>query len=72
MTPAWTAASDALPAEWRLMGVVRGPHEADPQIRGNGWVAWARGPHGAERVEGSGESPEEALSDLANRLRTLA
>ena len=45
--------------EWDLMGVVRGPREADPRIQSELWVAWARGPDG-ERVEGRGESPEQA------------
>jgi hypothetical protein len=35
-------------------------------------VAWAKGPHAGERVQGDGCSPEQALLDLANRLRTLA
>jgi hypothetical protein len=72
MAQAWISVEAALPQEWRLMGVVRGPRGADPQIRGDGWVAWAKGPHGLERVEGRGDSVEQALGDLANRLRTLA
>jgi hypothetical protein len=53
------------------MGVVRGPRETDPKIHGDSCVAWAKGPHAGERVQGEGDSPEEALLDLASRLRTL-
>jgi len=52
------------------MGVVCGPREADPVIRGETWVAWARGPKG-ERLEGDGDSPQDALVRLAANLREL-
>ena len=71
LTQAWTKASAALPLKWRLMGVVLGPREADPVIRSETWVAWARGPLG-ERVEGQGTFPEQALRDLAEKLRASA
>jgi hypothetical protein len=51
---------------------VRGAREADPFIRGGEWVAWAKGPQAIERVQGEGDSPEQALLDLVNWLRTLA
>jgi hypothetical protein len=57
-----------LPPEWDLMGVVRGPREVDPKITAASWVAWARGPDG-ERVEGRGESAEEALDGSCDRDR---
>jgi hypothetical protein len=72
LTEAWTAAEAARPTEWHVMGVVRGPREADPKIHGDEWVAWGKGPHAGERVQGDGDSPQAALLDLANRLRTLA
>jgi hypothetical protein len=50
--------------------VALGPREADPVIRSETWVAWARGPND-ERVEGEGDAPVEALSDLANKLKPL-
>jgi hypothetical protein len=50
------------------MGVVRGPREADPQIRSESWVAWARGPSG-QRVEGQAASAQGALDALANAMR---
>ena len=68
LTHAWTKASAALPLKWRLMGVVVGPREVDPVIRSESWVAWARRPKG-ERVEGQGGFPEQALHDLAEKLR---
>ena len=43
----------AKPSVWTLRGVVCGPREADPAIRGSGWVAWATGPN-AERLQGEG------------------
>jgi hypothetical protein len=36
----------AKPSDWTLRGVVSRPREADPAIRGSGWVAWATGPKG--------------------------
>jgi hypothetical protein len=71
LTHAWTKAPAALPLKWRLMRVVAGPREADPVIRSESWVAWARGPKG-ERVEGHWGFPERALHDLAETLRTLS
>jgi hypothetical protein len=68
LTGSWNPAMATLPPEWRLMGVARGPREVDPHIRSESWVAWARGPKG-ERVEGQGESAEQALDDLTNVMR---
>ena len=70
LTQAWTRAEAHKQNGWTLRGVVLGPREADPVIRSETWVAWARGPNG-ERVEGEGESPAQALSDLANKLRPV-
>lgn len=70
LTQAWTRASAALPLGWRLRGVVQGPREADPVIRSDSWVAFARGPEG-ERMEGQGAYPVAALYDLAEKLRQL-
>jgi hypothetical protein len=68
MTQSWTAAMATLPPEWRLMGVVRGPREVDPQIHSDSWVAWARGPKG-ERVDGQADSAQGALDVLTNAMR---
>jgi hypothetical protein len=68
LTGSWIAAMATLPPEWRLMGVVLGPREVDPQIRSESWVAWARGPNG-QRADGQGESPAGALDALANAMR---
>jgi hypothetical protein len=70
LTQSWTRAEASKPHGWTLRGVVLGPREADPVIRSETWVAWARGPNG-ERVEGQGDNPEQALGDLANKLRPL-
>ena len=55
-------AAIAMPAEWRLMGVCvhRGPNIRSPTA----WCARARGPS-KKRLEGRGDSPEEALPQLA-------
>ena len=50
------------------MGVVHGPREVDPQIRGDSWVAWARGPDG-QRVDGQGTTPDGALRDFVKKMR---
>ena len=61
-----------MPADWRLMGVVCGPREVDPNIRrADERCAWARGPN-KERVEGRGDSPQEALLELTERLEGLS
>ena len=57
-----------LPPKWELMGVVRGPREADPKIQSASWVAWARGPDG-ERVEGRASHPSRPLDDFTNAMR---
>lgn len=66
---AWRRATRHLPPNWRICGVVVGPRSADPAIEGEHWVAWARGPQEEQPVEGSGELPEQAMLDLAHRLR---
>ncbi len=68
LTQDWTAAEATLPPEWRLMGVVRGPREVDPQIRGDSWMASARGPDG-QRVDGEGDTPDAALRDFVANTR---
>jgi hypothetical protein len=68
LTQSWIAAQATLPPEWRLMGVVRGPREVDPQIHSDSWVAWVRGPKG-ERVDGQADSAEGALDALTNAMR---
>ena len=52
------------------MGVVTGPRVVDPAIEGEEWCAWARGPKD-ERAEGEGDSPVQALGDLANKMEKL-
>jgi hypothetical protein len=66
----WQAAEAALPPGWALRGVVRGPREVDPTIRGSGWVAWARGPTG-ERLESKADTPAAALAELTTELGQL-
>lgn len=68
LTHAWTRASASLPLDWRLKGVVEGPREIDPAIRGQTWVAWARGGPNDERAAGEGGSAIAALLDLSNKL----
>ena len=67
MDARWEASK---PPGWKLMGVVRGPREADPVIRSESWVAWATDPNG-ELAEGSGSYPEQALQMLAVNLRRM-
>jgi hypothetical protein len=35
LAQAWTSAEAAKPPEWHMMGVVRGPRQVDPVIRGD-------------------------------------
>jgi hypothetical protein len=70
LTQAWTRAEASKPHGWTLRGVALGPREVDPVIRYEKWVAWARGPNG-ERAEGEGEIPEQALVDLAAKLKAI-
>jgi hypothetical protein len=52
------------------VGVVSCPREADPAIHSADECAWARGPKD-ERLEGPGGSPQDALVQLAYRLKDL-
>ena len=70
LTEAWNRAEAMKPLEWRIMGVVCGPREVDPMIRGTSWVAWARGPQD-QLATGSGESHIAALTDLRNKLEQM-
>lgn len=65
---AWINAEAAKPHGYQLMGVARGPREVDPKIMGSSWVAWARSESGPP-IEASGAFPEEALNNLAAKLR---
>jgi hypothetical protein len=58
-----------MPHGWELRGVVKGPRQVDPAIRGSSWVAWATGD--GKRAEGTGESADAAMQDLANQLRRM-
>lgn len=71
LTEAWRGAEAAKPSNWRIRGVVCGPREVDPQIHGTGWVAWAVGPDGT-RLQGTGDSPHDALLALTVRLKELS
>ena len=70
LTQAWTRAEASLPHQWSIRGLVLGPCEVAPVIRAAVWVAWARGPNG-EHQQGEGDSPEQALADLANKLKPI-
>lgn len=73
----WAEAEESLPPGWRVMGIVRGPRGAHPEVSGHHWVAWARPDPDAGMaddipdVEGSGLTPQAALGDLAEKLRVL-
>lgn len=76
LNKAWIEAEAALPREWELRGLVLGPRLADPEIDGPHWVAWARAnvgskDEGSPPVEGKGESPHQALNNLAKQLREM-
>lgn len=71
---AWIEADAALPLEWEIRGLVLGPRVADPAIDDARWVAWARPRDESKaealpQVEGSGETPHQALNNLAKRAR---
>ena len=70
LTQIWIQVEASLPLEWTLMGVVRDPTEASPQIRSDHWVAFAVGPEG-ERAEGVGSAADSALTNLALQLSEL-
>ena len=56
-------------SDWRLMGVVCGRRDVDPKINSTEeWCAWARSSDG-ERIDGRANSPEDALLQLATKLK---
>ena len=71
LTRVWIRVEASLPLEWTLMGVVREPLEAAPQVPAENWVAFAIGPEGA-RAEGVGTAAVSALTNLAHELTKLA
>ena len=71
LSEAWRAAEAATPADWWLMGVAC-LHGANPNTRtAEEWCAWASGPH-HERLEGRGESADDALRELTAHLEGLS
>lgn len=68
LSRAWINAEAAKPHGYQLMGVARRPPQVDPKIIGSSWVAWARSQDGPP-IEASGSFPEEALNNLATKLR---
>lgn len=71
LTHAWVQAEAALPLEWRLMGIVLGPSDAEALVPPDMWVAWAKGPKPGDEGAGMGESPQAALYNLAKRLAAI-
>ena len=71
LTYAWVRAEAALPLQWILMGVVRGPRDAEALMPAGVWTAWAKGPREGQEAAGTGESPQAALRNLAKRLAEL-
>ena len=51
--------------EWELRGVVKGPRQADQPSTAHPRRHWATGD--SSRVEGHGDTAEEAVQDLANQ-----
>ena len=70
LTECWREAEAAKPSTWKVRGVALGPREADPAIDGATWVAWATGPKD-KRLHGAGDSPQDALVQLALGLREV-
>ena len=68
LTETWNETMAALPSDWELRGLVRGPRQVDPLVHGAQWMAWATGPKG-ERASGNGDSPQDALLALTVELR---
>ena len=60
-----------MPADWRLIGLVCGPGELDPNIRSpDDWSAWARPEQ--QRVEDRDDSPQDALLEFAVRQEGMS
>lgn len=69
MSKHWTAVSAQLPQGWEIRGVAEGPRQVNPVIHGSTWTAWAAAD--GQRVEGHGDTAEDAMADLANQLRAI-
>jgi len=70
ITDRWQEAEAALPPSWELQGLRCASTGLQPAQRSELWVAEACGPAGGcARIENA--SPDQALSELAQRLRAL-
>lgn len=74
MSEAWAHAEAALPAGWEVRALVRGPRLASQAQDMPDWLAWARPTPDSMNesrlpIAGRGDTPDEALEDLARRLR---
>ncbi len=64
---AWSATAQSLPPGWELSLRCQSTGLA-PELRSERWLAVAEGPSGTT-LEGRGDSPIAALSDLAKRTQ---
>ena len=65
LTHAWVQAEAALPLEWILMGVVRGPRDAEALMPAGIWTAWAKGPREGQEAAGTRVFLELSLAEYA-------
>jgi hypothetical protein len=68
MTEVWTRTEASLPLEWHLDSLRCTSVGSITTLTSDRWLAVAVGPDG-ERLEGDGGSPEQALTNLAAKLR---
>jgi hypothetical protein len=76
MSEAWAHAEAALPPGWEVRALVRGPRLVSQAQDMHDWLAWARPTADSTNesrlpIAGRGDTPDDALEDLARRLREL-
>jgi hypothetical protein len=68
MTEVWTRTEASLPLGWWIDSLRCASTGLAPHLRSDRWIAIAMGPEG-ESLQGEGGSADQAMANLANRLR---
>jgi len=68
MTEVWVRTEASLPLGWWIDSLRCASNGLAPHLRSDRWIAIAKGPED-ETIEGEGGSADQAMANLANKLR---